>query len=130
MMDWERDDLVKNMGDLLGQCERDVQERMIWHLLLVHDDYGTRVGRAIGISAADVKGLQPLPGQVLTDDDQKRLKNLGNNGDRIDPKVWGTWTSSVHNYQASADEVLNGMRGARTKPAPAPSPEPEMAKQA
>ena len=31
--DWERDDLVKNLGDLLGQCERDVQERMLWHLL-------------------------------------------------------------------------------------------------
>ena len=45
MMDWERDDLVLNMGTLLGQCERDVQERMLWHLLLVHDDYGTRVGQ-------------------------------------------------------------------------------------
>src|SRR5829696_6694920 len=40
MMDWERDDLVLNLGTLLGQCERDVQERMVWHLLLVHDDYG------------------------------------------------------------------------------------------
>src|SRR3712207_4849997 len=53
MMQWERDDLVKNLGDLLGQCERDVQERMVWHLLLVHDDYGNRVGRAIGLSAED-----------------------------------------------------------------------------
>ena len=57
MMDWERDDLVKNLGDLLGQCERDVQERMVWHLLLVHDDYGTRVGKAIGITADDVQHL-------------------------------------------------------------------------
>jgi catalase len=31
MMDWERDDLVLNMGTLLGECERDVQERMVWH---------------------------------------------------------------------------------------------------
>ena len=45
MMEWERDDLVNNMGTLLGQCERDVQERMVWHFLLVHDDYGTRVGK-------------------------------------------------------------------------------------
>jgi catalase len=40
MMDWERADLINNLGDLLSQCERDVQERMLWHLFLVHDDYG------------------------------------------------------------------------------------------
>jgi catalase len=114
MMPWERDDLVKNLGDLLGQCERDVQERMIWHLLLVHDDYGTRVGKAIGLAAADVKHLKPLPGQVLTAEDQTRLKNLGNNRDAIDPKAWGTWTSSVKNQQASAQDVLGGMRNAAT----------------
>ncbi len=120
MMDWERDDLVNNLGGLLAQCERDVQARMIWHLLLVHDDYGTRVGKAIGIGAADVRNLPPLPGQVLTADDQARLKKLGNNGDRIDPAAWGTWTSSVHNYQASAEEVLGGLRGVPTTPAPRP----------
>jgi catalase len=110
MMDWERDDLVLNMGTLLGQCERDVQERMVWHLLLVHDDYGNRVGEMIGIAADDVRHLQPLPKQVLTEEDQSRLQNLGRNGDRIDPTVWGQWTSSVKNYKASAEEVLGGMR--------------------
>jgi catalase len=110
MMDWERDDLILNMGDLLGQCERDVQERMIWHLLLVHDDYGRRVGEAIGITAENVRHLEPLPGQLLTEEEQRRLKTLGNNGDTIDPAMWGTWTSSVKNYKASAEEVLGGMR--------------------
>ena len=110
MMDWERDDLVKNMGDLLGACERDVQERMLWHFFLVHDDYGTRVGQLIGLKAADVKNLALLPGQVLTEEDQRRLKDLGNNGDRIDPTVWGTWTSSVKNHPATAEEVLGGMQ--------------------
>ena len=81
MLDWEREDLVKNMGDLLGQCERDVQERMLWHFLLIHDDLGTRVGKAIRLSAADVRHLEPLPGQVLTAEDQARLKKLGSNGD-------------------------------------------------
>jgi catalase len=126
MMDWERDDLVKNLGDLLGQCQRDVQERMVWHLLLVHDDYGTRVGNAIGIKAADVKHLAPLPGQVLTADEQARLAKLGNNGDKLDPAAWGTWTSSVHNHQAKAEDVLNGMRGVKVEPAPRPSPAPEV----
>ena len=110
MMDWERDDLVLNMGTLLAKCERDVQERMLWHLLLVHDDYGTRVGKHFGMTAADVQHLQPLPGQVLTEEDQFRLRRLGNNGDKIDPNVWGRHTSSVKNYQAKAEEVLDGMR--------------------
>ncbi|MDB5510184.1 MAG: katA [Hyphomicrobiales bacterium] len=109
MMDWERDDLVANMGTLLGQCERDVQERMVWHFLLVHDDYGTRVGEHLGISTADVKKIQPLPRQVLTDEDQKRLQSLGSNGDKIDPSPWGQWTGSVHNQRATASAVLKGL---------------------
>jgi catalase len=112
MMDWERDDLVHNMGTLLGQCERDVQERMLWHLFLVHDDYGARVGEAIDLTADDVRHLAPLPRQVLTEEDQRRLAKLGNNGDRIDPNAWPKWTSSVENRQATADEVLGGMREA------------------
>jgi catalase len=116
IQDWERDDLVKNLGDLLGQCERDVEERMLWHLFLVHDDYGTRVGKAIGLSAADVSGLAPLNGQVLTAEDQARLAKLGKNGDRIDAKAWGKWTGSVQDRQATADEVLKGL------PAPVGAP--------
>jgi len=113
MQAWERDELVNVLGNLLSQCERDVQERMIWHLLLVHDDYGQRVGKAIGVSADDVKELGPLPNQVLTKEDEARLKKLGNNGDRIDANAWGKWTSSVPNYQASAQEVLSGMKHVR-----------------
>ena len=116
MMDWERDDLVLNMGTLLGQCERDVQERMLWHLFLVHDDYGSRVAGMLGMTADDVKHLQPLPKQVLTDEDQRRLKTLGKNGDKIDPTVWGQWTSSVKNRKATAGEVLGGLRGDVAKP--------------
>ena len=108
MMDWERDDLVSNMGDLLGQCERDVQERMVWHFFLVHDDYGRRVAEKLGMTVDDVKHLAPLPKQVLTEEDQRRLQSLGSNGDKIDSTVWGQWTSSVKNHRASADEVLMG----------------------
>jgi catalase len=109
MMEWERDDLVRNMGDLLAACERDVQERMLWHLLLVHDDYGTRVGEALGMTAGDVRRLEPQSGQLLTEEDQRRLQQLGSNGDSLDPDVWGQWTSSVRNRQATAEEVLGGM---------------------
>ena len=110
MLAWEREDLVKNMIDLLGQCERDVQERMVWHFLLIHDDYGNRVGKGIGVSAADVRRLEPLAGQVLTADDQSRRQKLGSNGDAIDAAKWGKMTGSVANQQSTAEQVLGGLR--------------------
>jgi catalase len=82
MSDFERDDLVTNLVTMLRQCERVTQERMVWHLLLVDDDYGSRVGQGLGISAADVAHLEPLPRQSLTVEDQKRLANLGHAGRR------------------------------------------------
>jgi catalase len=108
MMDWERDDLILNMGTLLGECETDVQKRMIWHFLLIHDDYGRRVGEMIGIAPDDVRDLEPLQDQVLTDEDLQRLGNLGSNNDVIDASVWGQWTGSVENRRATAEEVLSG----------------------
>jgi catalase len=94
MMDWERDDLVSNLVDLLGQCERHIQERMIWHLYLIDDDFGNRVGEGLGIKASDVAHLQPLPKQQLTEEDQQRLANLGNNPCR--QQSGSTITGSVH----------------------------------
>ncbi len=106
MNDWEREDLILNMGNLLGQCERDVQERMLWHFFLVHDDYGHSVAKAIGLTAKDVRGLKPLAKQVLTEEDQKRLENLGANGDGMDKGKYGKHTSSVETYPAKAEDLL------------------------
>jgi catalase len=80
--DWERDDLVKNFTDLLSQCDRAVQERMVWHFLLVENDLGLRVGEGLGIGPEDVAGLEPLASQDLTDEDRERLANLGKNPPR------------------------------------------------
>jgi catalase len=82
MQDWERDDLVHNFVTLLSQCDRPIQERMVWHLLLVEDDLGLRVGEGLGIGPGDVAHLKPLRSQTLTDEDRKRLANLGKNGPR------------------------------------------------
>ncbi len=79
---WEKDDLVLNLTGLLGQCDRDIQERMVWHLFMCEDELGQRVGEGLGISADDVKGLPPLATQTLSDEEQERLRNLGNNGPR------------------------------------------------
>ncbi len=82
MHQWERDDLVANLITLLSECDRPIQERMVWHFLLVENELGLRVGDGIGISPEDVKSLQPLQGQTLTEGDRERLANLGKNPPR------------------------------------------------
>ncbi len=79
---WEQDDLVTNLTGLFEQCDRHIQERMIWHLLLCDDELGTRVGEGIGITADDVRHLKPLATQGWGPDEQDRLDNLGHNGPR------------------------------------------------
>ncbi|MEW9527740.1 catalase [Microbispora sp. NPDC049125] len=82
MEQWERDDLVENFVTMLSGCDRPIQERMVWHLLLVEDDLGLRVGDGLGITPDDVKHLEPLASQDLTEEDRARLANLGKNGSR------------------------------------------------
>ena len=79
---WEKDDLVANLIGALEQCDRPIQERMIWHLLLAEDELGLRVGDGIGIGPDDVRHLPPLATQTLSDAENDRLANLGKNGPR------------------------------------------------
>jgi catalase len=82
MHEWERDDLVHNFVTMLAQCDRPIQERMVWHFLLVEDDLGLRVGEGLGIGPQDVSHLEPLASQDLTEEDRTRLAKLGGNGSR------------------------------------------------
>ncbi|GAA1611788.1 catalase [Kribbella sancticallisti] len=79
---WERDDLVANLVDALSQCDRPIQERMVWHFLMAEDELGLRVGDGLGITPADVSHLEPLATQSLTEEELNRLANLGKNGTR------------------------------------------------
>ena len=79
---WEKDELVANLIDGLSQCDRPIQERMVWHLFMAEDELGQRVGEGIGISADDVRGLAPLQTQTLTEAELQRAANLGKNGPR------------------------------------------------
>ncbi|WP_121256350.1 catalase [Solirubrobacter pauli] len=79
---WEKDDLVANLSDALNQCDRHIQERMLWHLYMVDDELGARVGEGIGIGLDEVKSLEPLATQTLNDEERERLANLGQNGPR------------------------------------------------
>ncbi|GAB2458516.1 catalase [Streptosporangium sandarakinum] len=82
MEQWERDDLVLNFVTLLSQAERPIQERMVWHFLMVDDDLGLRVGEGLGIGPEDVAHLEPLATQNLSEEELGRLSNLGKNGPR------------------------------------------------
>ncbi|MEP7766214.1 catalase [Sanguibacter sp. 25GB23B1] len=82
MEQWEKDDLVANFVELIGQASRAVQERMVWHFFLCDDELGQRVGDGLGISADDVRHLEPLASQTLSEDELARVANLGKNGPR------------------------------------------------
>jgi catalase len=79
---WEKDELVSNWIGNLSQCDRPIQERMLWHLFMAEDELGARVGEGLGITADDVRGLPPLATQTLTEDELARAANLGSNGPR------------------------------------------------
>lgn len=83
MLQWEREELERNLIALLATCERYTQERMVWHLLLADPQYGMRVGAGLGITVNDVAGLPPLAGQSLTDEDARRLADLGTAKPRV-----------------------------------------------
>jgi catalase len=79
---WEKDDLVLNLVTALRQCDRPIQERMVWHFLMCEDELGLRVGEGLDISPDDVRHLPPLQSQTLSEDELARLSNLGKNGPR------------------------------------------------
>ncbi|HEU4655882.1 MAG TPA: catalase [Capillimicrobium sp.] len=85
--DWEKDELVANLGDAINQCPRHIQERMMWHLYMVEDELGHRVAEITGITADDVRHLPPLETQTLTEEELQRAANLGANGRREVPDV-------------------------------------------
>jgi Catalase-related immune-responsive len=95
--------------DQLGQCDRHVQERMVWHFYLIDDDFGNRVGEGLGIKAADVAHLDPLPKQQLTNEDRQRLSNFGNNPPReLSGKQMAGCLHVMQADEASAKGSTNG----------------------
>jgi catalase len=94
--EWERDELVANLIEAIGECPRHIQERMIWHLFMVEDELGQRVGEGVEISAEDVRGLAPLATQTLNEQELQRLAKLGSNGTR---PVRDTMTHCVPNLR-------------------------------
>jgi catalase len=61
--DWEREDLVNNVGGDLKKCPEIIQLRMVWHLWHCDEDYGRRVAQVAGIDLEKARALPPLPGK-------------------------------------------------------------------
>ncbi|WP_426450304.1 catalase [Paenibacillus sp. S-38] len=53
--DWERDELIANLGSALATCRADIQERMIGYFTQADADYGRRVAEAIRGAGWDAK---------------------------------------------------------------------------
>jgi len=80
--DWEREEVIANLVGNLQQCDKNIQERMVWHFYMCEDSYGQAIGDALGISADDVRGMAPLATQTLNEEELTRAANLGKNGPR------------------------------------------------
>ena len=50
---WEQDELVSNLVSNLKQCNPDIQERMVGHLLQCDAEYGQRVADGLGMNETD-----------------------------------------------------------------------------
>lgn len=62
LTDAERDDLVTNLVDALGQCDKRIQEKMVAHFTKADTDYGRRVAGGIGIDHASLDVAAILAG--------------------------------------------------------------------
>jgi catalase len=103
---WEKDDLVENLTNLLGQCDRPIQERMVWHLLMCDDELGLRVGEGLQVGVDDVKHLKPLASQGWGPAEQQRLENLGANGPRdVEGRVMTHCVPNEHVRVAQGEPV-------------------------
>jgi catalase len=79
---WERDELVAVVTAMIGEAAPHVQERMVWHFLLVDEDDGLRVADGLGVSLDTVSALEPLPTQTLGETDLARVAALPHPGAR------------------------------------------------
>jgi catalase len=67
---------------MISEAASHVQDRMVWHFLLVDEEYGQRVAEGLGVSLEQVAALEPLTTQTLGETDLARVAALPNPGKR------------------------------------------------
>jgi len=60
LADWEREDLLTNIGNDLKQCPEHIALRMVWHLYYCDESYGTEVAKRAGVDLQKALKLEPL----------------------------------------------------------------------
>jgi len=53
--DQDRADVIENIGGALGQCRKDIQERMIKHFYLIDHEYGAGIAKLCGLPVEEKK---------------------------------------------------------------------------
>jgi len=69
--DWEREELLSNIGTDLKQCPEAIALRMVWHLHHCDENYGTEVAKRAGIDLAKALALEPLQNRPAPGEDRK-----------------------------------------------------------
>ncbi|MDQ3549001.1 MAG: catalase [Chloroflexota bacterium] len=64
--DWEQEELISNLVNNVGQCNREIQDRMIWHFTQCDADYGRRVAEGLGLPVPE--GMAAESREVVTTD--------------------------------------------------------------
>lgn len=68
--EWEREDLIKNLGNTLASARKEIQDKMVEMLTQCDADYGKRVAESIRKSAA----MMPDKGPVGSTESHKAVK--------------------------------------------------------
>lgn len=56
--DWERDELIKNLSDVLAQSDERIQEAMVHHFTQADEDYGRRVKEGIEAKMKEMENMK------------------------------------------------------------------------
>ncbi len=54
MPEWERDDLVLNLVTALSECDKRIQEKMVWHFTQCDAGFGGRLAQGLGLPAVSL----------------------------------------------------------------------------
>jgi catalase len=57
---WEREELLNNLGNDLKTCPKEIALRMVWHFYHCDEDYGRQVAQRAGVDLEEALKLPPL----------------------------------------------------------------------
>ncbi len=105
--DRHRNDLVGNLVSALKKCDKQIQERMVWHFWHADENYGRLVAEGVGVGLEAAKRLAPLPGKAAPG---TRLDGATLNGASND-QASGNGHSATNGHANGKSSVLDAGNG-------------------